>query len=165
MVTRREAREWAVQLLFQLDVNDVQKDTHAEAFERFWSGEYWKLNKAAVGTKAEQEAEALKAKKPDKRARAFTEELVLGVRSNLAEIDKLLAGLATNWNIRRMGVVDRNVLRLSIFEMLHRPDIPPAVSINEAIDLAKYFSSEESGRFVNGILDKAKVEIGKLRKG
>ena len=165
MVTRREAREWAVQLLFQFDVNDVQKGNYAEAFERFWNGEYWKLNKTGVGTKAEQEAAALKTKKPDKRARTFTEELVLGVRSNLAEIDKLLGELATNWNIRRMGVVDRNVLRLSIFEMLHRPDIPPAVSINEAIDLAKYFSNEESGRFVNGILDKAKVEISKIKKG
>jgi N utilization substance protein B len=64
-----------------------------------------------------------------------------------------------NWELRRIAAVDRNVLRLAIFEMQHRDDIPPVVSINEAVDIAKRFSTEESGKFVNGILDKIKGEL------
>jgi N utilization substance protein B len=68
---------------------------------------------------------------------------------------------AENWDLKRMGAVDRNVMRVALFEMLHRTDIPPVVSINEAVDLAKELSSDESGRFVNGILDRARRDISR----
>ena len=136
MSKRRECREWVVQLLFQLDLNPP-KDL-AEVFEWFWA------DRVADGG-----------------ARAFTEEIVTGVRDNSAEIDQLIAGLAEHWDINRMGVLDRNVIRMATYEMLHRSDIPPIVSINEAVDIAKYFSSRESGRFVNGILDRVRKGLNR----
>jgi N utilization substance protein B len=75
------------------------------------------------------------------------------------QIDELICQHVKNWELRRIAAVDRNVLRLAIFEMQHRDDIPPVVSINEAVDIAKRFSTEESGKFVNGILDKIKGEL------
>jgi N utilization substance protein B len=74
-------------------------------------------------------------------------------------LDAIIQRLAKNWDLHRMAVVDRNILRLAIHEMLHRDDIPPVVSINEAVDIAKKFSTVESGKFVNGILDKVKDEV------
>ena len=73
---------------------------------------------------------------------------------SLDEIDELIISYADNWDLNRMAVVDRNILRLAAYEMIHREDIPPIVSINEAVDIAKKFSTEDSGKFVNGILDK-----------
>jgi len=131
MSKRRECREWVVQLLFQLDLNPT--DELAGVFERFW------LDKS-----------------PDARARMFTESVVAGVRTNLDRIDGLIRELAEHWDLNRMGVLDRNVIRMAVYEMLYRDDIPPVVSINEAVDIAKYFSSRESGRFVNGILDRVR---------
>lgn len=74
-------------------------------------------------------------------------------------MDERITQHAENWDINRMAVVDRNILRLAIYEMLHRDDIPPVVSINEAVDIAKKFSTQDSGKFVNGILDKIKGEL------
>ena len=90
----------------------------------------------------------------DASVQRFARDLVAGVIDKAAEIDKVIAGVAENWDLHRMAVVDRNVLRLATYELLYLPDIPPKVSINEAIDLAKKFSTAESGAFVNGILDK-----------
>ena len=90
----------------------------------------------------------------DAGTREFTRIMVSGVRAHIAEIDKLISGVSAHWDIRRMGGIDRNVIRLATYEMLFRDDVPDAVSINEAVDLANYFSDEESGRFVNGVLDK-----------
>lgn len=84
---------------------------------------------------------------------AFARELVLGCRAHLAEIDARLQALARNWSLGRMAVIDRNILRLAAYELMYRPDIPPKVAIDEAVGLAKRFSTEESGAFVNGILD------------
>jgi N utilization substance protein B len=95
------------------------------------------------------------------KARAMVEELVRGVMEHKQEVDSMISRFAENWTIVRMASVDRNVLRLGVYEMLHRHDIPPVVSINEAVDLAKYFNSAESGRFVNGILDRVRKEIGR----
>jgi N utilization substance protein B len=78
---------------------------------------------------------------------------------NRAAIDKHIIKHAQNWDLHRMAVVDRNVLRLAIYEMLFRDDIPPVVSINEAVDVAKKFSTHDSGKFVNGILDKVKSQL------
>jgi len=129
MSTRREAREWAVQFLFQRDFNQSEFET---ALEDFWF-----------------------TRKPSQKARSFAEELIRGVEANRAEIDGILQQYAEHWDVKRMGGVDRNVMRVALFEMLHRRDIPPVVSINEAVELAKEFSGRESGRFVNGILDQA----------
>lgn len=133
MVSRRAVREWTVQLLFQLDMNPGDM---ADKFAYFW---------------AEHEA-------PEK-ARGMAEETVKGVIEHKEEIDAMISRFAENWTILRMASVDRNVLRLGVYEMLYRHDIPPVVSINEAVDLAKYFNSGESGRFVNGILDRVRKEI------
>jgi len=134
MTTRRTTREWALQILFQLDLNPVEVDV---ALRDFWDGQ----------------------EPADAGSREFTETLVRGVTDNRAAIDEKITQYAENWDIRRMGVVDRNVLRMAIHEMLHRGDVPPIVSINEAVDIAKNFSSNESGRFVNGILDRVMGDL------
>ncbi|MBA4386885.1 MAG: transcription antitermination factor NusB [Verrucomicrobia bacterium] len=133
MASRRQLREQALQLLFELDMNTGPA---VNALERFWS-----------------------ARKPGTNDRQFVDKLVLGVREKLAEIDAVVTGYAKNWDIKRMAVVDRNVLRMAIFEMLHCKDVPAVVVINEAVDIAKYFSSAESGRFVNGILDRFRKDM------
>jgi N utilization substance protein B len=135
MATRRESREWALQLLFELDMNPRDPE---RAFEAFWS-------------------ERQSGAKP----RKFTEDLVRGVRTNLEAIDSAIRKYAEHWDLRRMGVIERNVMRLAIYEILFCKDIPPVVSINEAVDLAQYFSSRESGKFVNGILDRVRKETGR----
>lgn len=87
-------------------------------------------------------------------ALAFARELVKGTREHMADIDREVEAVAHNWNLKRMAVIDRNVIRLGAFELIHRPDIPPAVAINEAVVMAKKYSTKDSGSFVNGILDK-----------
>ena len=82
----------------------------------------------------------------------FTRDLVAGVERNRSDLDRLLVRHVRGWTIERMAVVDRNVLRLAAFELLHRPDVPPAAAISEAVEAAKALSTEKSGRFVNGIL-------------
>jgi len=89
------------------------------------------------------------------KSKLFVEDFIHGVLANLQQIDNLMQSYAEHWEIKRMNAVDRNVIRMALFEMLFRPDIPPVVSINEAVDIAKAFSSVESGKFVNGILDRA----------
>jgi N utilization substance protein B len=142
MATRRQAREWTLQLLFRLDVNPSRELD--EAFRDFW---------------AETSA--------DLKARQFAESLVRTVRDNMETIDGVITRYAEHWDLRRMGIVDRNALRMGISEMLFREDIPHVVSINEAVDVVKYFSNDESGRFVNGILDRVRkdIECGTVRDG
>jgi N utilization substance protein B len=130
---RHEARVLAVQFLFQRDFN---RDEMAGALERFWEG-----RRAGPGVLR------------------FAGELIAGVEERRPDLDDRIRELAENWDVRRMGAVDRTVLRLALFEILHRDDIPPVVSINEAVELAKEFSGAESGRFVNGILDRAAREL------
>ena len=85
--------------------------------------------------------------------------LIRGSLEHREEADALITKYAVNWELHRIAAVDRNILRLAIYEMLHRQDIPPIVSINEAVDLAKKFSTQDSGKFVNGILDKVKSNL------
>jgi N utilization substance protein B len=92
---------------------------------------------------------------------AYAEELIQGVILNQAEVDAIIKGLAQNWDFARIAKIDLAILRLAIFEMKHRKDIPPVVSINEAIDLSKQFSNLDSKRFINGILDRYKGQIGR----
>ena len=89
----------------------------------------------------------------------YTMELVEGYAQHARRIDELIAQYSVGWTLDRMPVVDRNILRLAIYEMMHRDDIPPVVSINEAVDIAKKFSTQDSGKFVNGILDKVKLGL------
>jgi N utilization substance protein B len=135
MGSRHEARLWAIQFLFQCDFN---REDRVRALEDFWY-----------------------EKEPTDREKSFMEELVSGVEDHRAELDERLQKYAEHWDVARMGAVDRNVLRVALYEMLFCPDIPPVVSINEAVDLAKALSSQESGRFVNGILDRALRDIGR----
>jgi len=133
MSTRHSAREWAVQFLFQ---NDFNPGNIQQALSEFW-----------------------KSKRSDLKSQKFAEELIHGVLANLEQIDALIKSYTEHWEIKRMNAVDRNTIRLAIYEMLFRPDIPPVVSINEAVDIAKSYSSLESGKFVNGILDRALQDL------
>ena len=130
MKKRTRARELALQFLYQLDLRG--KDILPEAKGFFRSEE------------------------KDKSVRTFAAELVQGVLEHQGEIDQEISEVAMNWDISRMAVIDRNVLRMATFELRYQPDIPPKVSINEAIELGKRFSTQNSGAFINGILDKIK---------
>ena len=92
---------------------------------------------------------------------AFGEELIHGVIKHAAEIDARIRALAQNWDFERIAKIDLAILRVAVFEMLHRNDIPPVVSINEAIDISKQFSNADSKRFINGILDRLKDKLGR----
>lgn len=94
-------------------------------------------------------------------ARKFCDVLVRGVLDHRGEIDEILSECAENYQINRISAVDRNVLRLGIFEMLHCSDVPAAVAINEGIEIAKKYSTEESGKFVNGVLDRVRKRIAR----
>ena len=130
---RRETREWIVQFLFQLDFNPEPIDI---ALTDFWE-----------------------VKTPKDREKTYAEEIIKGVVQRKDELDEKLSQYATRWNSDRMGAVDRTVMRVALFEMLYRDDVPPIVSINEAVHFAKDFSSFQSGRFVNGVLDRIRKEI------
>ena len=96
---------------------------------------------------------------------AFAEELIHGAIEHVVELDGHIKGLAHNWEFERIAKIDLAILRLAMFEMLHRKDIPPVVSINEAIDLSKLYSSADAKRFINGVLDLMKDQLGRdLRK-
>jgi len=137
---RRKAREHALQILFQLDVR--QDKPSSVILKHFWT-EY----------------------NPDEDIKAFAEAIVKGTYKHLAGIDELIRRCAKNWSLDRMAVVDRNVLRMAVYEILYRMEIPTSVTINEAIEIAKKFGTDESGAFVNGILDRVARESGKLEEG
>ncbi len=130
MKKRTRGRELALQLLYQMDLR--QSDL-AEELQPFLVGE-----------------------ETDLEARQFALRLVRGVRENQSAIDQRIRDVAQNWDLGRMALIDRNVLRVATFELLWCKDIPPKVAINEAIELGKRYSTQNSGAFVNGILDKIK---------
>lgn len=101
----------------------------------------------------------------DDTVRHFTEELVRGTVENIERLNSRIEDYASHWSTGRLAMVDRNILRLAMFELLYRDDIPPKVSINEYVDIAKKFSTEESGAFVNGILDRALRESTAASEG
>jgi len=158
MGMRREARERAVQFLFQYDLN--RSEQLDQALEHFWESQ---RAAAIIEEKGDatwgQPVELPPATAHEVAVRVFAEPLIRGVLERQAEIDDRIKQYARNWDLHRMAVVDRNILRLAIYEMLHREDIPPVVSINEAVDIAKRFSTEDSGKFVNGILDRVKGDL------
>jgi N utilization substance protein B len=158
MGKRREARERAVQFLFQYDLN--KPENLDEAIDLFWETQRAAAlaedkGAASWGEKTELPAPSTN----DAEVRKFSDPLIRGAVEHRDESDELIRKYAKNWDIKRMAAVDRNILRLAIYEMLHRDDIPPVVSINEAVDIAKRFSTRDSGKFVNGILDKVKGDL------
>ncbi len=165
-ITRRHAREWALQLLFQLDA--VPADDLAQVLDGFWLMQ-WRLRREGEEGAESEEAGAPEAPPVDGQAaavavapapiRVFVERLVRGVLEHQDEIDARITAYADNWPLHRMGGVDRNVLRIAMYEMFCDDQTPPVVIINEAVDLAKFFSSSESGKFVNGIVDRACKDV------
>ena len=128
MRKRTQAREFALQILFQQDLNPEPAEELLKVF--------WETNPSPP------------------EVQEYVEKIVRGTLSHLVEIDGVLSKYAEHWELPRMAVVDRNILRLSTYELLYLEEIPPKVAINEAVNIAKKFSQEESGKFVNGILDK-----------
>ena len=135
MGTRRQARELAMQALFYMDMQDNASLPMLESFcDNFG---------------------------PPKKARPFFLVLVNGVLETISEIDALIERFSKNWKINRMSSVDRNVMRIAVYELLYCEDIPPKVSINEAVDVGKKFGTEESGAFINGIMDSIRDALDK----
>lgn len=158
MGKRREARERAVQFLFQHDINPPE-DLEA-ALEQFWETQRAAaIAEEKAGATWGQHSELPPPTAEEAAVRLFADPLIRGALEHREEADGLIKKHAINWELHRIAAVDRNILRLAIFEMLHRDDIPPVVSINEAVDIAKKFSTQDSGKFVNGILDKVKGEL------
>ncbi len=138
MGARTSGREAALQMLFGLDATAADAD---EAIAHFWR---------------ELSAEA------DAEARPYADEAVRGVASCRDALDLAIRTASQNWRIERMTRVDRNVLRLGAWELLHRSDVPRAVVLDEAVELAKRYGSEESGAFVNGVLDRIADDAGRI---
>jgi transcription antitermination factor NusB len=151
---RRTAREMAVQMLYQSDLGGSALPHIISTFDL---AEY--LAREAAGPRkkgaltAEEREEAGRARKRVDEAFEYAQELVRGTLGNQEKIDDLIRSQADNWRLERMPAVDRNILRLAIYEMMYEKDTPKLVVLDEAIELAKKFGSEQSGRFVNGLLD------------
>jgi N utilization substance protein B len=126
MGSRHQARERALQVLFQYDIHGKPG---------LWLEEFWKQYPVS------------------EEGKAFADRLVDGVLTHKQELDTLIGSYATNWKVSRMPIVDRNILRAGLYELLWIPEVPARVTLNEAIELAKSFGDEEASKFVNGILD------------
>ena len=138
MGLRRIARECAVQMLYEMDVGKLSREDILSTF--------WQIND-----------------QPQK-VRAFAEQLFEGTVQRLKEIDRLIQSHAKNWRLGRMAAVDRNILRLSVFEFISDNRTPETVVINEALEIAKKYSTPESAQFVNGILDSIRKELAEKRQ-
>lgn len=139
MGKRRTAREMALQMLFQHELGRSELRDVLKSYEP--------ADVVGEGEGAGLEGRDLES------ARSYAETLAGGVVSHRDEIDALIRGQATNWRLERMPVVDRTILRIAIYELLREPDVPQVVIVDEAIELAKRYGSEQSGAFVNGVLD------------
>ena len=129
MRKRTRAREAALKILYAVDIT---KEDPEKCIDIFWES---------------NDGE-------EREIKVFANALVSGVSKNKELIDKVISYYATNWQLKRMAVIDRNILRFATYELLFMEDIPPKVAINEAIDIAKKYGDKDSGKFVNGILDK-----------
>jgi transcription antitermination protein NusB len=146
MASRRRAREFALQALYQADIRET---TVPAALNDLWS--------------AMMDGEGIEdSRPPESEEVEFAQRLAVGVDERRAEIDGLVEESSTNWRLPRMPVVDRNVLRLATFELLACQDIPATVSINEAVELAKRFGTADSRAFVNGIVDRLARQLGRI---
>ena len=138
MRKRTKARENALKILYAIDITGGEPK---ECIDVYWR----------------------ESEEKDQEVKAFADSLVLGTSNKKKEIDKIISGSATNWQLERMAVIDRNILRFAESELLFADDIPPKVTINEAIDIAKRYGDSESGSFVNGVLDKINKDIIKKK--
>ncbi|MBI3455149.1 MAG: transcription antitermination factor NusB [Candidatus Rokubacteria bacterium] len=134
MGRRRKARELALQLLYELDLRG--EDDIGPTADEFWGRQ-----------------------RAPEEVRAYANVLVRGTKAHQAKIDGLISRFAERWDLERMAVVDRNILRAAIFELMGESDVPPKVAINEALEIARKFSTEESTRFINGLLDRIRREL------
>lgn len=132
---RRKARELVVQILYQMEMKGAEPKVVLDLF--------WKVEEAPTDV------------------RQFATDLVEGVYRNRREIDQLIEKHSIHWRLSRMAVVDRNILRLGVYELLYLHDVPTSVILNEAIEIAKKFGTEDSGAFTNGILDNVAKEVRK----
>ncbi|TAM41825.1 transcription antitermination factor NusB [bacterium] len=135
MRKRSKAREYVLQMLYQIDITGAGCE---DVLKNFWES---------------KEDEDIPSELKD-----FSSGLLHGAFEHMREIDTKISKYAANWQLERMAFVDRNIMRLGCFELFFREDIPPKVAINEAVELAKKYSGSESGKFVNAILDKIKIE-------
>jgi len=133
---RRRAREHALKILYMADMRGE--------ISPFLIDEYWLIN-----SNVEEEV------------KKFTEKIVKGVFENIKEIDKKISSAILNWDFNRLCLVDRNILRIGTYEIIFADDIPPVVSINEALEIAKKYGIDDSPKFINGVLHKIKEEVGK----
>jgi len=133
-ISRSRCREWALKLLYQADYRGHRQGEVPQFWRHFGKGG---------------------------QVPPYLVKLVQGVVDNQEELDSLIRQHSEHWRLERMAVVDRNLLRLALYELLHEPDVPAKVVINEAVELAKRFGSEESGSFVNGILDRVRISEGR----
>ncbi len=133
MRRRRKSRECALQVLFQLNITKQEATAALGQFQEHFS--------------------------PDGEADEFTKRLVLGVLEHCQELDRLIEKYSENWRLDRINIIERNILRMALFELLYCEEIPPKVTMNEAIDLGKRYGSEDSGGFINGILDRIQNEV------
>ena len=140
---KRLGRELAMQFLFECDIAGT--DELAENLENFWS-------------QAEHSGEFPNSR-IFRKARAYAEKIISGVCENEASINDVISETSDKWDISRMSTVDRNIIRVAVFELFHCPDIPALVSINEAIEIAKDYSSSKSGNFINGLLNTIKDKL------
>ncbi|MGA2517812.1 MAG: transcription antitermination factor NusB [Thermodesulfobacteriota bacterium] len=133
MGRRRKSREFALQVLYQLNITKEDANKALAQFQENFS--------------------------PHEEVDPFLKRLVLGVLEHGRELDRLIEQYLENWRLDRINMIDRNILRMALFELLYCEEIPPKVTINEAIDLGKRYGSEESGSFINGILDRIQNEV------
>lgn len=135
MGARHSGREAALQMLFQIEASEVSAD---KAIELFW-----------------------RTFEADPEGRAYADAIVRGVEAELETIDKRISSASQNWRIERMSRVDRNLLRLGTWELMSKTDVPRAVVIDEAVELAKSYGTDESSGFVNGVLDRIANDLGR----
>lgn len=144
---RRLARELALQCLYQIEMNDVSAEAAIDH----------------VLEEARTEDEAKLTQEKDQISAQYVTELVEGTASRKSDIDVLLSDYLKGWQMDRLSKVDRQILRLAAYEMIYRDDVPPKVVVNEAIEMAKHFGTEESGKFVNGVLGKMIKDVEAIR--
>lgn len=139
MRKRTKSREHALKILYAIDITSNEPKKCIDT--------YWR-----------------EGDEKDTEVMAFANALVLGTSNKSKELDKIIGASATNWQLKRMAVIDRNILRFAAYELLFMDEIPPKVTINEAIDIAKRYGDSESGKFVNGVLDKINKDMVKEEK-
>jgi len=138
MGKRRKARESTLRILFQLEFNYSRPEKISDG--------YWKSRKIS------------------KEVEEYSRWLVNGITSNQEKIDSIIQSVSKHWRISRMAIIDRNILRMAVFELLYEESLAPAIVINEAIEIAKKYSDDQAAGFVNGILDAVKKKLNEIKK-